>query len=116
MGHNDWWVTERLEGNKRPSILHKVKLPDDIVGGWYWQICSGETFLSRVLHRWHNKYTKGKAKNTLIAFKKYDPEFNSYYDDLETIEHNNLWEFYEYIGYDHKDKKVANIDKFIRKM
>ena len=32
---------------------------------------------------------------------------------LIKVHHSSLWAFFDYIGYDHKDKRVGNIDSLI---
>jgi hypothetical protein len=105
-------------------IQHYINIQDgDPEGGWYRQLTSIEAFVNRLLDRWHNKfYLKCKHKNVEIRFRRWEPDTLhtiSFYKSLgctvlhEKVYHNSVWDFYRYIGFDHKNKTMKHLDQFL---
>ena len=96
-------------------IMHKIHMPDNIKGGWYWQIRSIDSLHRRLLAEF--------ADNHYFQQTGLHPRFSNHCTILElddeyfeksgmerpcysTVEHDTVWEFYKYIDYDHKKRSV----------
>lgn len=92
-------------------------------GGWYRQLTSIESFVENIGKHWYNKfYLKKKDFRTISRCDKGDMGgwllINSYLDEQEhySIEHKyfeSVWDFYNYIGYDYKNKSKRQLDNLI---
>ncbi|MCY9865037.1 hypothetical protein OTK49_21195 [Vibrio coralliirubri] len=129
-------IAERTRFESQPSIIHVIAISDgERGGGWYRQIISIETMKDRMLNRWIGFWQKRKYQTieSMARFQRADEDFEISYEvskkHLETIltkdaindlfptrteiHHKSVWDFYKHINYNHKDKKVANIDSLI---
>ena len=106
-----------LIDNETYFNLHHVAIDDNCKGGWYCQMRSYGAFLQGgVLTNWHkNIYKKGKPELMI-----YGAWFDSMHkiNDLvkEEFHHDNLWDFYKHIGYDHKKKNYKVLYKDFRRV
>lgn len=104
-------------------------------GGWYRQTRAKEAMIERSLDRWYEYWNKKKSKthNSTIRFERWTNADDSIYIKArermakregvevalenypiyEVIEHDSVWDFFDYIGYGHKNKKVSNIDSLL---
>lgn len=130
-----YWILERHSFGKDGfgGTIHIIQLPEESAGGSYRQIGILEGFVTRVLERWYNfwrmksthnsqcKYTRHHSndeKDRDIQRKNMAERHNQEFADklfpqYEKIEHDDAYAFFNYIGYDYKNKKVSNTDKFI---
>ncbi|ADQ53198.1 hypothetical protein 65p190 [Aeromonas phage 65] len=105
--------------------LYHIRIADGHPkGGWYVQLTSIESLVGRMLNRWYDHhYLKGKTQTGV--FGRYDrSEYHdnerlnisigeeNYYRNQE-ISFDSVWDFYDYIGYNHKDKTMKTLDKLI---
>ncbi|QAY01377.1 hypothetical protein ZPAH1_orf00363 [Aeromonas phage ZPAH1] len=105
--------------------LYKIRIYDGHPkGGWYRQLTSIESFVNRILDRWNDHfYSKGLIKTGV--FDRHDrcealdnEKMNSvigkenYYRDQE-IYFDSVWDFYDHIGYNHKDRSMKTLDNLI---
>lgn len=92
-------------------------------GGWYRQITSMESFVENIGKHWYHKfYLKKRDFRVISRCDRYDEEgwlrINSYLDEQEqySIQHKHfesVWDFYDYIGYDYKNKSKRQLDNLI---
>lgn len=120
-------------------LIHIINTEDNNPkGGWYRQITALESVIEKSSKRWfyfwngkvnyksfvrfdrwrkneENLYLK-QRENYLKLFNQ--EETNKIFPKLNKINHNSAWDFFEYINYDYKNKKISNIDKliFIKKL
>jgi hypothetical protein len=116
------------------TTVHIITVKKHTKGGWYKQITAKEGMINRSLDRWYN-YWNEKKHNEYDAQIKFESWTNAdermhksqrepyledsreladeLYPTLIKVYHSSLWEFFDYIGYDHKDKKVGNTDSLI---
>lgn len=108
----------------RTMFVYHINISDkDRRGGWYRQLTSIETLVSKIGKRWYNNfYLKSKDKR---VFNRYDWEdgqswlrINKYLEETDKYNivnryFDSVWDFYEYIGYDYKNKSVKQLDNLI---
>lgn len=90
-------------------------------GGWYRQLTSIYAFSENILNRWYNKF----LNTGITIFGRCDEmdvdvwtRINKYLDEQEkyTVEYksfDSVWDFYNYIGYDYKNKSKKQLDNLI---
>ncbi len=128
-------IKERLEIKGLAFKVHSINADDNKEGGWSRQVQIYSGLLGRSLTRWatfwnEKKIKTHKSKLRFDRWHKDDEELHfkqqrrmiaDYgeslakitYPDFETIEHDSIYDFLEYIGYDYKNKKVSNTDTLI---
>ena len=129
-------VQEKLNPNSCKIRIHLINARNgNSRGGWYRQIGAKEGMIERSLERWYDHWHEKKYKTheTSVRFQRWnDSEARIYessrqryietrgleiadelYPEYETIEHDSVWDFFDYIGYDYKNKKVGNTDTLI---
>lgn len=95
-------------------------------GGWYHQLTSMKSFVENIGKHWYNKFYLKKKKDfrNISRCDKGDMDgwllINSYLDEQEhySIEHKyfeSVWDFYNYVGYDYKNKSKRQLDSLIMK-
>lgn len=84
------------------------KADGDKRGGWYTQTASISSFCDRILNRWHDKHMDS-VENIFSLDKTIDP----YYTTVTNRHFESVWDFYDYIEYNHKDKTKKQLDKLI---
>ena len=92
-------------------------------GGWYRQLTSIESFVENIGKRWYDKFYLNQNDFRIISrCDKGDVDggllINSYLDEQEhcSIEHKHfesVWDFYDHIGYDYKNKSKRQLDNLI---
>ena len=104
-------------------IKHHIDLENgNPRGNWYRQSVSVQSFMRKILDRWYEKHLKGfkgqvgfglygkdEELNWLNVCKKYNIEPPKY----ENFYHNSVWDFYDFIKYDYKNRSVKQLDKFM---
>lgn len=110
----------------RDLVVHTINIDDmEIRGGWYRQLTSIEAFTDRLLDRWYCSYHCKSKKGFRATFQKYnESDHRDLYIDgkpvyVYTRRHvkwNSVWDFYNHIGYNHKDRSVKQLDKYILKL
>ena len=130
-----YWILERHSFGEDglSGTIHIIQLPEESAGGSYRQIGILESFVTRVLERWYNfwrikpthksqcKYTRYRPDEEEIRdiqrknmVERYNQEFaDKLFPQYEKVEHADAYAFFKHIGYDYKNKKVSNTDKFI---
>lgn len=115
---------EWIDNNQ--AVIHFIHIPNVSEPGFYRTAISLEYYRNRELTGWYDKYhQKGKVcpRRFTVKFsyekfvaevartednlRKYVP---GYVDNLRTLpifEHESLWEFYKFIGYDYKTQKYT---------
>ena len=117
--------------------MHRINIDyhkKDKRGGWYRQVGAMEGFHSRLTKRFSNHwYTKKRYHNgpyslysradsmDIEGLKIFCNTMNKhgkkrtrdYYSTIRWVNWATIWDFFDYIGYDHKNKSVKEIDKFI---
>lgn len=129
-------VREQLSHDSCRIRIHSINARNgDPRGGWYRQIGAKEGMIERSLERWHDHWHQKKYEThkTRIIFDRWSGAesriyestrqryietkgldvANEFYPEYETIEHDSVWDFFDYIGYNYKDKKVSNTDTLI---
>ena len=116
-------------------IIHVINVDDNVRGGWYRQKTSKEGMIERSIHRWHDFWhtKKYKSYKSQIRFSRWhdddaEAHFNvrkryirlfgdakafQLYPEIVSVDHDSVWDFYDSINYDHRNKKVANTDTLI---
>lgn len=119
----EYKITESSSPGKEKAI-HHIKIADgDKRGGWYRQVLAMEGLHNRGLNRWyHHWYIKHHKEypDSSVRFRRYDGVEERMLQHLGVerekpleVHHDSIWDFMDYIGYDHKDKKVSNTDKHL---
>lgn len=88
-------------------IKHEINIPDNIKGGRIRQIQSLDAFERRISGcDIPNHISVNERKVT----RKYSKNYLGSDVFLKVVSHDNLWDFYEYIGYDkaNRTKKYTN--------
>jgi len=115
--------------------VHVIRVNDEQRGGCYRQISSLEGFINRTSERWYAYYYKSRYHlfNSQVHFKRMykddvklrtvqycntkkligQKEADKLFSLPEYVFHDSVWSFFESIGYDHRNKKVSHLDKFI---
>jgi len=89
--------------------VHIINIEDgNPRGGWYWQMLSFNGFIDRAIKRFCEKWV-GIGRH-LCRFDRYSLSGSKI---RETITHDSVWDFYDYINYDYKNKKKSYIDKHL---
>lgn len=88
-----------------------TKSDGDKRGGWYTQTSSISSFCERLLNRWDDKH-----KNSVDSILLLDSirGIDDLYDEVVRLEFNSVWDFYDFIGYNHKDKTLKTLDNLIQ--
>lgn len=93
--------------------LHVLWLPTVSEPGFYRQVCSFDAFFTSVNRR--NKSSKRlyharrweefveECDRLKESFRRYGEEVTDD-RDLPTVEHNDIWAFYQHVGFDYKKK------------
>lgn len=106
-------------------IFHNIKMCDmEIRGGWYRQLTSLESFVDRLSERWYYSFQKKNKYNYQPTIQRDAVEYTDLYYEGNPIwvwnktekYWNSVWDFYDHLGYNHKDKSVKQLDKFILKL
>lgn len=130
-------VSERTKVGINPAIIHVIKISDSCArGGWYRQIMSIEAMKSRLASRlfdfWNTKRQMRMSK-CMVRFQRVDDttemvnvqtkkhlgshlteeQLNELFPVPREIHHDSVWDFFEHIGYDYKNRKVAQLDAMI---
>tara|TARA_Y100000588_G_scaffold71880_4_gene74023 strand:- start:19081 stop:19506 length:426 start_codon:yes stop_codon:yes gene_type:complete len=104
-------------------------------GGSYRQIRAKEGMIERSHDRWFDHWYQKKltTHHSLTRFDRWTNADDSIYikarermakregvevalenyPTYEVVEHDSVWDFFDHIGYDHKNKKVSNIDSLL---
>mgnify|MGYP000395044004 CR=1 FL=1 len=129
-------IKEKLDIESSAIKIHIINMKEDShIGGVYRQISASEGMIERSSKRWYYHWSKKKYNThcSQIRFDRWREDDERYYNETkkrmlgildkeafenlypEIIEkhHNSVWDFFDYIGYDYKNKKVANTDKLI---
>lgn len=109
--------------NDNIMYCYNIKISDENKkGGWYVQLISISAFEHKILNRWYDKQRKF---GNITVFGKADKEdvegwlrINKFLDDEEKYNvvdrfFDSVWDFYEYIGYNYKNKSVKQLDNLI---
>ena len=102
--------------------VYNITIKDgNLKGGWYRQLTSIESFVENILNRWYDKFRN--TEHTVFGrCDKEDEEgwlrINSHLDEheqysIENKHFESVWDFYEYIGYDYKNKSKGQLDNLI---
>lgn len=111
-------ITERNKQHE-PLKIHVINVDDNPRGGWYRQIGAAEGMINRSLNRWCNHWLycprpNGKpVRNGVLRFGRTDMLDGRWCGEEITIpevHHDSVWDFFDSIGYNHKDKRVSNTD------
>lgn len=131
-------------GDLTGYMVHKINSRDgDPRGGWYRQIGAKEGLVERTLKRWyyHWHHKKSSEYNSSVKYSRFfqsdmkshagtrarymklldthdvtKEEIDKLCPELQFMEHDSVWAFFDHIGYNHKDKRVSYTDKFINKV
>lgn len=127
-------IKENMSITDYSTTVHIITVKKHAQGGWYKQIAAKEGMINRSLERWYNYWNEKKNEkyDSQIKFESWtnadermhERQRQRYIDDskelaeelcpkLIKVHHSSLWAFFDYIGYDHKDKRVVNIDSLI---
>lgn len=132
----DTMVREMIQDGSHDFRVHLIHISEDHKkGGFYRQTRALSGMIDRSLDRWCDYWNKCKSEdfNTMVIFDRWTKansnvlaysrnkhiekegldSANIYYPEYETIEHESVWDFFYYIGYDYKNKKVSNTDTLI---
>jgi hypothetical protein len=129
------------EARRRDSMdfmtMHRINIDyhkKDKRGGWYRQVGSMDGFINRLTKRFsdywytkehyhlepHVRYNRADHMDieSLKIFcntmnKSAKKRTRNYYPTIRWMNWATIWDFFDYIGYDHKNKSVKEIDKFI---
>lgn len=104
-------------------------------GGWYRQTRAKEAMIERSHDRWFDHWYQNKRKthHSTTRFDRWTTADESIYikarermarqegveiaienyPTYEVVEHDSVWDFFDHIEYDHKNKKVSNIDSLL---
>lgn len=124
-----------LKEDVEEQIIHCINVDETPMGGWYRQIGVLEGMVGRSLKRWYNFWYLNKSKRyeTRVKFEKFseqDEDINSklkvniekkyglklankMFPKLKKVNHESAYAFFDYIGYDYKNKKISNTDSII---
>lgn len=116
-------IVERTLGSKDRTV-HHIKISDgEPRGGWYRQVTALSGMLHRSLNRWcehwYHSPKRYEVYRSLTRFDRYSvmdahrESEEASYREIKDIHHESLWAFFDFIGYDHKDKRVSNTDKHL---
>ena len=115
-------------------VVHIINTEDNYPkGGWYRQITALEGMIERASKRWFDFWNGKENYKSFVRFSRWNKteekiylkqresyiklfnkeETDKLFPELNKINHNSVWDFFEYIDYDHKNKKVSNMDKLI---
>ncbi len=132
-------------GNMTGYLIHKINSRDgDPRGGWYRQIGAKEGLIERTLKRWyyHWNHKKHHEYNSSVKYSRFfepdikihnasrerfmkllegrdgvtQEQIDKLCPELQFMEHDSVWTFFDLIGYNHKDKRVSYTDQFINKV
>lgn len=129
-------IRERADLKTMPSILHKIIAQDKGRGGYYQQVVSFQATFGRVTTRfsrfWYTpkRYSRFNVQPRFQRWDEVEQEIydelrqemasekgteaaNKRYPELKVVEHESVWDFYKYIGFDYKDKSVKNTDTLL---
>lgn len=130
-------IKERTNLKDSEFVIHDITMNDnEPKGGWHCQASSIDAMISRSSKRWNRFwYTQAKYKthNTMLKFRHWHEEDQNSYDhmrkyyenkgdhelalkmypDFKVIKHNCVWDFFDAIGYNYKDKSIKHIDSLI---
>lgn len=106
------------------EVIHLITMEDHKLGGWYRQVSSAEAFTQRIVKRWFHHWNKKKNYFSRVKFGRWDNSETEMYNevskafpngrpDLKFVKWNSIWDFYDSINYNHKNRSVKEIDKFI---
>lgn len=110
------------------TTIHIIKVKNHVDGGWYRQITSKEGMLNRSMDRWYDHWNEkfGDTHNSEIKHQRWtdsderirdkmakSSNNKEVYPELIKIHHDSVWDFFKSINYNHKDKRVSNIDSLI---
>lgn len=127
---------EYLDLESRKTKLHHIVFDDNIHGGMYRQITVIESMISRADKRWfdhwnakkfkthhtqprfyrHHKHDDIAKESSIKLLKKKglsDNDINQIFPKSLDVYHESVWAFFDAIGFDYKDKTVANTDSLI---
>lgn len=98
-----------------PTELHvyHIQMSDDhAMGGWYCQLTSMDSFVRRIGARWQQVH---RAHGLCIIQQGDGQDYPSGQAPYQIVEHyfESLWDFYKWIGFDHKNKTLCQLDKLI---
>lgn len=120
-------------------LIHIINTEDNNPkGGWYRQITALESVIEKSSKRWFYFWNGKVNYKSFVRFDRWNKteenlylkqrenylkllnreETDKIFPELNKINHNSAWDFFEYINYDYKNKKNSNIDKliFIKKL
>lgn len=132
---NSKYMIKEFFNNDIGFKIHVINISNDNhKGGWYSQIGAAEGMIERSGKRWFKYWNKKNDKfksqvkfdrwrendeKTYLKmqsnfFEKYNKkEGIKVFPEFDKIEHDSVWDFFEYIDYDYKNKKVSNTDTLI---
>ena len=119
--------------NSVEFVIHKITKDDnEKKGGWYRQTLALSGLLSRTLKRWNEYWYKKKYQtyDSRVKFSSYNEEdeelrsfqkermskeigteeSNKMFPEPTIIHHESVWDFFQYIEYDYKNKLISNTD------
>ena len=105
--------------------VYRILMDESHKGGWYRQITIMETFVENIMDRWYNNYhLKRKGHRCPISRAddldiKHWLQANEYLGGSEKQceviykDYQSVYEFFDAIGFDYKNKSVKQLDKII---
>lgn len=128
-------IKQIMNENGSSIVIHLINKEENERGGWYKQVTAQEAMIERLSKRWSNHWydKKYKTHKTRVKFNRWQDhdedvhleqkkrcakymgveDLEKMYPTLVKINHDSVWDFFDYIGYDYKNKKVSNIDTLI---
>lgn len=130
-------IKERTSLDSNNIVIHHItKKEEESRGGWYRQSLTIDGLLSRPLKRF-NKFwytpKRYKTHDTLVKYSLWTEEDKNMhvhmrkfstekygievalqqYPEIKDVYHDSVWDFFDSIGYNYKDKSVKNTDSLI---
>ena len=128
------YMIKEFSSNDLQFVIHIINFSDEHKKGWYTQVSAAEGMIERASKRWFYHWNKKSDKfKTSVKFDRWQSsdekkylkmqsdsiknygkiEGLSIYPKFTKINHESIWDFFDYINYDHKNKKVSNTDTLI---
>lgn len=123
------YVIKVYEGvGSQQKTIHIINVPEKHRrGGWYRQMLSFSGFKDRAINRWYHFWREKHYEDqphARVRFHDYDEVSERIWKEAREaygierpepieINHESMWDFYDYIGYNHKNKSVKQIDEVL---